>query len=97
MQASSLQQELALMNDTFVTTRLKVKTSPVLQAIAKLQTNNAIIDEMWLTFLSRQPADQERDRALSYLAGAANATQRNAAIEDLAWVLVNKIDFLFSY
>jgi hypothetical protein len=97
MQASSLQQELALMNDTFVTTRLKVKASPVLQAIAKLQTNDALIDEMWLTFLSRKPADQERERALSYLTGASTASQRNAAIEDLAWVLVNKVDFLFSY
>jgi hypothetical protein len=97
MQASSLQQELALMNDTFVTARLKVKASPVLQAIAKLQTNDVIIDEMWLTFISRKPSDQERERALSHLAGASTAAQRNVAIEDLAWVLVNKIDFLFSY
>jgi hypothetical protein len=97
MQASSLQQELALMNDTFVTAKLKVNASPALQAIAKLQTNDAIIDELWLTFISRLPTSYERERASSYLAAAATTAQRNAAIEDLAWVLVNKVDFLFSY
>ena len=96
-QALTVQQQLALMNDNFVTPKLKVAASPVLQAIAKLTTNDAVVDEMFLTFISRKPDDTERTKALAYLAKATTATQKNAAIEDLAWVLVNKVDFLFSY
>lgn len=59
-QAVTSQQELALMNDGFVTPKLKVNASPVLQAVAKLPSNDAIVEELFLTFLSRKPSDYER-------------------------------------
>lgn len=96
-QASTMQQQLALMNDNFVVPKIKMAASPMLQAAAKLPTNDAIAEELFLTFLSRKPDDYERGRALFYLNKTTTAAQKNAAIEDLAWVLVNKIDFLYSY
>ncbi len=96
-QAVTMQQQLALMNDSFVTPKLKMNASTVLQAIAKLPTTDAIAEEMFLTFISRKPDDLERTRALAYLNKATTTAQKNAAIEDLAWVLVNKVDFLYSY
>jgi hypothetical protein len=96
-QAGSILQQLSLMNDPFVLNRNKVAASPVLQNISKITDNNAAVEEMSLTFLSRYPSDDERAAAVKALNAATTATLRNNAIEDLAWVLMNKLDFLFSY
>jgi Protein of unknown function (DUF1553)/Protein of unknown function (DUF1549) len=94
---ASILQRLTIMNDTFVTGRTKVSASPELLAVSKMTDNNAIIEELFLTFISREPTDAEKATALSYLTAATTATAKNSAIEDLAWALVNKIEFLYSY
>jgi hypothetical protein len=96
-QDGSILQQLTLMNDPFVLNRNKVAASPTLQAVAKMTDNNAAVEQMFLTFLSRFPTDYEKQIAVGPLSQAANATARNNAIEDLAWVLINKLDFLYSY
>ena len=85
------------MNDAFVTNRNKVAASPVLQAISKMPENNDVVDQMFLTFLSRLPTNTERQIAVNALKQTTTIAQRNTAIEDLAWVLINKGDFIFSY
>ena len=97
MQSASIQQQLSLMNDTFITGRTKVAASPMLRAIAAKTAPADIIDDLWLTFLSRRPSAAESERATGLLARANTAALKNAAIEDLAWALINKLDFIFSY
>jgi hypothetical protein len=94
---ASILQRLTTMNDAFVTSRTKVAASPELLAVSKMTDNNAIIEELFLTFISREPTDAEKASALAYLTAATTATAKNSAIEDLAWALINKIDFLYSY
>jgi hypothetical protein len=97
MQSGSILQQLALMNSAFVLDRIRltgVSQSPVLSAIAKLQDDGQIVEETFLTFLSRQPTPAERSKALAFL---QRASLRTEAIQDLAWVCINKVDFLFSY
>lgn len=96
-QASSILQQLNLMNDNYVVSRTKVTASPAMLAISKIADNNAALEELFLTFLGRQPSAYERSHALVYLQNATTAAARNTAIEDLAWSLINKLDFLFSY
>jgi hypothetical protein len=96
-QAGSILQQLTLMNDAFVTNRTKVAASPVLANISKLTDNDAAVEQLFLTFLSRYPSDTERQLAVNTLKAATTATLRNNTIEDLAWVMMNKLDFLFSY
>ncbi|MDQ6665713.1 MAG: DUF1549 and DUF1553 domain-containing protein [Acidobacteriota bacterium] len=104
-QSGSILQQLNLMNDNFVLSRVKVAASPELMALSKMTDNNALLDEMFLTFLSRLPTGEERRKGNDYLNqpvpananAAAIAAARNAAIEDLAWVCINKLDFLYSY
>jgi hypothetical protein len=96
-QSGSILQQLGLMNDSFVITRIRMSASHTLQAIARLGTNDAVVEEMFLTFLSRRPDDYERSRAAAWLAKANTPAARNTAIEDLAWACINKLDFLFSY
>lgn len=97
MQSASIQQQLSLMNDTFITGRTKVGASPQLRAIAAKSAPGEIIEDLWLTFLSRRPSPAESERATALLGRANTAALKNAAIEDLAWALVNKLDFIFSY
>jgi hypothetical protein len=95
VQDGSVQQQLNLMNDTFVLNRLRVASSSTLQSVAKITDNPQAIEEMFLLFLQRKPDEREKAVALKFLAPAGS--QRNTFIEDLAWVLVNKVDFLFNY
>ena len=92
-QAGSIQQQLALMNDGFVIDRLSMARSPKLRALAQIAKSEDLIDELYLTFLSRRPADAERAAGVATLAKG----DRNGAIEDLAWMCINKVEFLFSY
>jgi hypothetical protein len=96
-QASSILQQLNLMNDNLVVSRTRVAASPALLAISKLTDNSSAVEQLFLTFLSREPTDYERAHALTLLQNATSATARSAAIEDLAWACINKLDFLFSY
>lgn len=96
-QSGSILQNLNLMNDnTIVLSKVKVTASPTLKELAKLTNNDELVDQIWLTFLSRKPSESERAKAVAYL-DKANSAARNTAIEDLAWVAVNKVDFVFSY
>ncbi|MEO8024928.1 MAG: DUF1553 domain-containing protein [Bryobacteraceae bacterium] len=96
-QQGSIQQQLALMNDTFVTNKIHVAQSPNVAAIGKLTDNSQMADEMFLTFLGRFPDSYEKGKAVAALAKATTTAQKNAALEDMAWALINKLDFLFSY
>ena len=94
IQDGSVQQQLNLMNDTFILNRLRVASSSTLREAAAMKDEDTV-EQLFLLFLQRQPAELEKKSALAYLAKAGN--QRTAYIEDLAWSLVNKIDFLFNY
>jgi hypothetical protein len=96
-QLTSIVQSAALMNDTFVNSKFHMTQSPTLQAIAKLPTPVAQLEEIYLTFLGRLPSDYERANALPFLSKATTTAQKNAALEDLAWTMINKLDFVFSY
>ena len=87
---------------------LHVLNSPEIQAklnhdggvLAKLSqqaglTSNQLIDELYLTFFSRFPTERERATAEQYL--QAQAANRAAAIEDLAWSMLNSLEFVFNH
>lgn len=97
-QAGSILQQLALMNDAQVINRVRVTASPALQRMARIADNEALVEEMFLAFLSRKPSEYEKGKALEFLKRyATTAATRNTSIEDLGWALVNKVEFLFSY
>lgn len=96
-QDPTILQSGALMNDTFINGKMHMTQSPVLQAVAKLTTPAAQLQEMYLTFLGRVPTTAESAVALPFLTTATTTTARNAALEDLGWALMNKLEFVFSY
>jgi len=96
-QQGSILQQLNLMNDATVLSRNKVAASPLLRALATNTNNQAVVEEIFLLFLGRKPQNAEQTQALGVLARATTQTLRNTAVEDLAWALINKIEFLYSY
>jgi hypothetical protein len=96
-QEGSILQSLTLLNDTYIRDRIRLTSSPNLRAVAGVANNSQVIDEVFLLYLGREPYDAEKTKALAAFAKATTAALRNATIEDLAWVLVNKVDFLINY
>ncbi|MGJ5813734.1 DUF1549 domain-containing protein [Paludibaculum fermentans] len=92
---------LNMMNSTLVTNRTRATgatASPYLAELAKNKADDVVVQDIFLTFLSRSPSEHEKSVALKTLAKSGTATYtRAAAVEDLAWALINKTDFLFSY
>lgn len=97
-QDGSILQQLNLMNNSFVTSRAKVTASSVLKATAAMSSFDQMTDELFLRFLVRLPSPAEKAKAVAFLSKAGtNQTARNTAVEDLAWALMNKREFIFSY
>ncbi len=95
----SILQGLALMNDTFVITR--VRTSAANSAtpniarrmLASGLDNRGIVHEMYLSVLGRYPTASEETGALRHFDGR----DRTQAVENVLWALLNKVDFIFNY
>ena len=99
-QSGSILMWMNMMNSTVVNNRVRATgttASPYLVSMTKLTSNDQVIEDMFLTFISRKPTESERGVAQKFLQKATTAALRATAIEDLAWALVNKTDFLFSY
>ncbi len=87
------QQALALMNDANIMGRVTSTIPAQLLSISLLQSDQAAVDTIYLTVLSRMPTDSER--ALAY--AALKAGPRRQKAENLLWTLYNKVDFIFNY
>jgi len=59
--------------------------------------NNAAVEELFLWYLGRVPNDAERSKAVAALRRATTPALRTQTVEDLAWALINKVDFLINY
>jgi hypothetical protein len=91
----TVQQALALMNDNFVISRVRqtAATSMVNGLISGGRTDTQIVEELYLRALGRFPTPDERAAAINSYRGKS----RVAGAEDVLWVLLNKVDFLFNY
>jgi hypothetical protein len=90
----SILQALNLMNSTIIESRLALVGNQLVPKVLGLNNTDAV-NRLYLTILSRYPSDDERSKALASLPAATSA--RNLAMQDLAWSLCNKVDFVFNY
>src|ERR1035437_666455 len=94
----SILQALNLMNASLIENKLALTgatASPLMVASAPLNNTDAV-NKLFLTILSRYPSASEMSTAIASLPTATGAA-RNSAIQDLAWALYNKVDFVFNY
>jgi hypothetical protein len=66
----------------------------VRQLAARYSDDGELVDELYLTFFSRFPSVEERTGAMEYLKGQASRVE---AAEDLAWTMLNTLEFGFNH
>jgi hypothetical protein len=85
----SIQQALIMMNNG--TLQGKLSGSPLKKELAGIKDNKQLVTDAFLGVLARTPTEQEVARYSDYLVQSKN---RNEAIDDILWVLVNSTEFL---
>ena len=95
-QDATLLQSLNLMNNSFVMGRVHQANAG--STVAKIMANTtltteAIINQLYLTTLSRKPTTDE----VNILIPMFTSLGRKEATESLQWTLLNKVDFIYNY
>ena len=89
----SLSQALHLLNGE--TTHQKVTQGGVVKKLLEAkQEPAAIVDELYLRCLARRPTQMEQEALLASVAAAENKQQ---ALEDVFWALLNAKEFVFNH
>jgi len=90
----SLSQALHLLNGNTVNS--KIRQGKLIQTWLKEQkkTPDQIIKEIYLRCLGRQPTDQEESALLESVAAEKNKQQ---ALEDVFWAVLNSREFVFNH
>jgi hypothetical protein len=89
---SSIPQALALMNGARINQALRTTNpdSVLATLLEELEDDEALVTELYLRTLSREPTDKELEMVLDFCKSARN---RPAAFEDLFWALLNSTEF----
>jgi hypothetical protein len=89
----SVSQVLHLLNSPEIHAKLTYERGNIAKWVREKKSDADLVDEIYLTFYSRFPDDAERKTSLAHLRG--NPGQRRQAAEDLAWTLMNTLEFVF--
>ncbi len=85
-----------MINGPVVHNKLRDDNGRIAALIAANKDNAAIVNELYLAALSRQPAESEMAAALKHV-GEAKDKERRIALEDVGWALLNSKEFLFQH
>lgn len=89
--SASIPQSLALMNTSQINQAIISSQSLPKRLLERFgEDDDAIVEELYLRCLSREPTIEERTAALDYL---SYVPVRKEAVEDLTWALVNCSEF----
>ncbi|MBY0589446.1 DUF1549 and DUF1553 domain-containing protein [bacterium] len=89
----SLKQTLSLINGPTLGSMLADPNGRLNKLAASGSADPTLANEIYLTVLCRAPSDEERTKAVEYLAAA---TSKAEGVQDLAWALFNSAGFLFN-
>ncbi len=89
----TLPQLLHLQNSDGLSNKLKTSTGRLEQLLTAQSDNDRVVDELYLSTVSRWPADTEREVVKKSLEG----TDRREVMQDLFWALLNSKEFAFQH
>ena len=92
---ASISQALHLMNSPAIEAKLAHAGGRMARLHQTHKEDAPLVDELYLTCFARYPTTTEKDTALQYLQN--KASQRRQAVQDLAWSMLNSIEFLFNH
>jgi hypothetical protein len=91
-------QALTLMNGELVAAATDLERSDLLIALqAPFFSDEERVESLFLATLSRLPDDSERARFVEYVASRPSAEERQAALADIFWALLNSAEFTFNH
>jgi hypothetical protein len=90
----NIAQVLHLLNSDFVQDRLRHDDGTVARLCRTDPDDGRVVEELWLTFLSRPPRTDETKLAVEHL---KKAKSRREGFEDVAWALLNTKEFQFNH
>jgi hypothetical protein len=92
----SMTQVLHLSNGDTINEKLAAKGNRIDQILTAGEPNEKIIEDAFLSTLSRYPKEEERTRLLAELSSAP-AGERRQVLEDLYWSLLTSKEFLLNH
>jgi hypothetical protein len=95
----SVAQVLHLLNSERVDGKLRHEAGRVAELAKRETSDQRLVEELYLSALSRYPTAAERQTGVEYLAAAApgDLSQRRQRAEDLLWSLLNSLEFVFNH
>lgn len=91
----NVSQVLHLLNSPELQAKLEHGGGRIAALTSTKLDDAALVEEIYLTFLSRYPTDGERHAAAIYL--SRPGIDRRQAAQDLAWSLLNTLEFTFNH
>ncbi len=91
---TDLSQALHLANSAALHDKILAPTGRLAERLKANRTDDEIVDDLYLTALTRRPNDEERQAVREILAAG---TPREEAWQDILWALLNCSEFVFGH
>ena len=92
----SMVQVMHIHNGNTINEKLQAEEGRIARYLQQETPDDLIVEEAYLSMLSRYPTDVERAGLVSVLA-ESSSTQRRAVIEDIYWAIMSSREFLFNH
>jgi len=92
----SITQVLHIANGDTINQKLSAKDNRLEKLLAAKTSPEKIIEDAYLSSLSRYPTDSEKEKLLKVLSEAKESEQR-AVVEDIYWAILSSKEFLFNH
>lgn len=87
-------QVLHVLNSPEIQNKLSHEGGRIARLVADAASDDVLVEELYLACFSRLPTDEEKQVGLGYVKQSDN---RRQAAEDLAWSMMNSLEFLFNH
>ena len=84
-----------LTNSPHIHAKLTHERGTVTRLVRDVSNDALLVEELYLTFFARYPSEEEKQAALDYL--KESKPDRRQAAEDLAWSMLNSLEFMFNH
>jgi hypothetical protein len=91
---TGLAQAMYLLNDEAVNTKINKQDGKLAQLMEQIPDDRALVEELYLSTLSRYPRDEEMLSSLEFM---KKAESRRQGAQDLLWSLLNLREFVFNH
>ncbi|MEE2736878.1 MAG: DUF1549 and DUF1553 domain-containing protein [Planctomycetota bacterium] len=88
-------QVLHVLNSKEIENKIAHEGGKIAEWTEQFPENTRLIDQVYLSYFSRYPTSVERDLAIQYMADSPDNRRQSA--EDIAWSLMNSLEFIFNH